>query len=86
MLHCMIDLVPFGNEEGRRQIWEVYIGNNGEVDYMDIYDYVIYLKDPRMKGKKKRPSPDATCHHSRADGAAVLIAKAIQALKEKGKI
>lgn len=79
MLHVKIDIVPFGEEEGREQIKELYIANVGRVDG-DVCKYDVYLKDPRFMKKRV---VDGTYEHARADGAFICVEKAIASLEKK---
>lgn len=46
MLHVKIDLVPYGNEAGRKTLQDVYIGNDGTGGpYVGNYD--VWTEDPR---------------------------------------
>lgn len=81
MLHVKIDLVPFGQDNDRRQISEIYIGNVGYATKGKT-KYHVYLEDPR-KGPVRQVIPDAVALHKREDGAEVLVMLAIKALKRK---
>ena len=83
MIHVKVDLVPFGEEDGRRQISEIYIGNIGQ-EMAGKCRYAVYLEDPR--GKIPRPKPDTKVYHSRQEGVEILIGIALKSLKRKKKI
>lgn len=80
MLHVKIDLVPFGQEDGRRQISEIFIGNFGKLQSGE-YRYAVYRKDPRPNGDFDKF--DVVVFHNREDGCEVLTMKAIKKLKEE---
>ena len=83
MLHVKVDLVPFGQEDGRRQILELYIANMGRISPIH-YEYHVWTEDPR--GKELRPEPAVAVDHSRDDGAWILVKKCIEALEHNGKV
>lgn len=72
MLHIKIDLVPFGHEEDRYQLSELFIVNVGRV-LEDRFEYKVYKKDPRFN-KRNRAK---VVVHDRKDGAEVLCKRAL---------
>jgi hypothetical protein len=83
MLHVKIDLVPFGQEEGRRQILDLYIANVGRISPIH-HEYHVWCEDPR--GVQPRPEPLVSVDHMRDDGAWILVKKCIEALEHNGKV
>lgn len=77
MLHVKIDLVPFGHEDNRKQISEIFIANVG-VNGDGSVNYYVWKKDPRFPANPRKP--DAKCKHKREDGCDILVMKAIEEL------
>jgi hypothetical protein len=85
MLHMKIDIVPFGQEEGRRKIYELFIVNTGAIAAQPGWaNYEIYLTDPRFM--KTPRIADAYTRHLRSNGAEHLVQQSIAALKFVKKI
>lgn len=76
MIHVKIDLVPFGQEEGRKTISDLFICNEGDGGG-GWHMYGVYKKDPRFKRESL-----ATVPHRREEGCDKLVALALTALTD----
>lgn len=83
MLEVKIDLLPFGKEDGRRTIENLYIWNIGcigENEQGKLCEYMAAKMDPRTEGKMAQGVP-VKVQHYREDGAWVLVDKVLSELQ-----
>ena len=81
MLRCTIEIVPWGDEERRRVIEVIEIANISDPPNADSADYACMVRgSDSLFGPGKSRAIAYVHKHKRNDGAAKLVAKAIQSL------
>jgi len=82
MLRATIEIVPFGDERDKRIIQILEVANVGRVGN-DVCNYLARLRKPDPCGDYPFFTGNETrLKHKRGDGAEILVAKAIMAIKE----
>lgn len=84
MLEIKIDLVPFGQEEGRKQIHNLFIGNVGKA-YGSTFKYKAWKRDPRFlkNDSEKEKHCLATVLHDQNESAWMLLKEVLEATNGK---
>lgn len=76
MLHLKVEVVPFGRENERHRICELFIANLG-VDEWGVHKYGVSKNDLRIKGT----IPSVVVSHNRDDGPWKLIQIALDEME-----
>lgn len=86
MLKVTIDIHPYGDENSKSTISEIYIGNMGRVsdDPVTIDTKCVYHAwvnyNPSEFLAHARKAPDAIVEHWRSRGAEVLVSRVLEKL------
>lgn len=81
MLKVTIELHPFGREEKKTTLNEVFIANVGNSGEANHSNYHVWEEDPRERQDKKVPAPKAQVKDFNRDlGALHLTMEAIEAV------
>jgi hypothetical protein len=78
MIKITVEIVPFGNVEDTRKIWELEVGNV-KTDEDNMADYIIYLID---HDEKKARYFNVT-NHKRDAGLVRLLSKVFKKMDEE---
>lgn len=71
-LRVTLEIIPFGDEAGKREIEEINISNIGGIGF-GLCEYVI-----ERNSYKSYTDETPRVEHSRQDGALVLVRKALE--------
>ena len=93
-LRATLEIVPYGDETAKREIYRLDISNIGLVERgafgNDIYRYKVNLSGKVDERLRKEGEPewehfetDFIERHNRRDGAVALVAKAAELMKDR---